>query len=64
MYVRLCRVSANRYESHLSYDGVSWIAVSAHEHTFTPTHWGLWISGWTSGNPFTGSFHYLRKVTL
>jgi hypothetical protein len=62
LHLRLTYVSANTFRLEASPDGVSWVQISTDQSvTLTPTHFGVFSSGWANTSPFVATFHYFRS---
>lgn len=62
MFTRLTWQAANTWRMELSPDGISWTPLAAADKSFTltPTHMGLFVTNWGTGNVDVASFEYFR----
>jgi hypothetical protein len=63
IFCRLVMTTANNWRFDWSYDGVGWVTGLTTAYTITPTHMGFFVSNWTTTNPFSASFKFLRRYS-
>lgn len=62
-HLRLHRDTSDVWRMSTSPDGVQWAEVSTHTHALTPTHVGLYCSGWGSAVQYVFCCDYFRVGT-
>jgi hypothetical protein len=62
LWLRCIWTAANTFELAVSADGISWtkFGIADTSKTMTPTHFGVFVSGWSQTFKSTASFDYLR----